>query len=89
MAGGVVWIVLGAIVLGGVVAISVAVLQANLRLDQLGRERARLRGENAALASRLSTAAAAGRIADRARAAGLETVDPNAITYVELGKPGR
>lgn len=88
-AGGVAWIVVAAVVLAGVVAISVAALQANLKLDRLGDERARLRNENAALASRLSTAAAAGRVADRARAAGMQIVDPNAITYVTLGTPGR
>ena len=40
---GVVWIVAAAVVLAGLVALNVAVLQLNVRLDQLSRDRASLR----------------------------------------------
>ena len=49
VAGGVVWIVLVAVLLTGIVALNVAVLRLNLRLDQLGEERTQLRNENAQL----------------------------------------
>ena len=58
VAGGVVWIVLVGVLLTGVVAMNVAVLRLNLRLDSLGRERAKLRAGNADLSSQLSSAAA-------------------------------
>lgn len=55
MLGGVLWIVLFAALLGGVVALNVAVLRLNLRLDQLARERSGLEAANAALARRVSS----------------------------------
>ena len=51
-----IWIALVAGLLAGVVAMNVAVLRLNMKLDQLGRERADLRAENAALSSQLSSA---------------------------------
>src|SRR5205807_2502531 len=62
VAGGVVWIGIVAALLAGVVAMNVAVLRLNMKLDHLGRERADLRAQNAALSSQLSSAAAAPRI---------------------------
>jgi len=84
---GVTWIVVLATLLAGVVALNVAVLQLNVRLDKLGRERAQLRADNAALASELSSAAAAPRIQTLARnRLGLVFAPPDQTTYVELGK---
>jgi cell division protein FtsL len=60
--GGVVWIAALAILLAGVVAMNVTVLRLNMTLDHLGRERAQLRADNAALFSQLSSVAATGRI---------------------------
>jgi hypothetical protein len=84
-----VWIALGAIVLAGVVALNVAVLQRNLALDRLARERAQLRADNAALVSRLSSAAAAAKIETAARARGLVPADPASFTYVEIAAPAK
>jgi cell division protein FtsB len=81
---GVVWIVLAAAVLAGLVALNVAVLQLNVRLDRLSRDRASLREQNAALASRFSTAKAAPLIQARATAR-LGLVPATQTTYVELG----
>ncbi len=87
---GVLWIVVFGVLLTGVVAINVAVLQLNIRLDKLGRERASLRAENAALASQLSAAAAAPRIqALAARRLGLVQAPAQDTTYVELGRRAR
>jgi hypothetical protein len=80
---GVVWIVAAAAVLAGLVALNVAVLQLNVRLDRLSRDRASLREQNAALASRFSTAKAAPLIQARANGR-LGLVPAKQTTYVEL-----
>lgn len=81
------WIVLGAILLAGVVALNVAVLQLNLRADSLGEQRTKLRAENAALASEISTAAANAQIqAQAAQRLGLVPADPAETTYVDLSR---
>ena len=49
--GGVLWILLAAVLLAGVVAVNVAVLQLNVRLDELGRERIQLQAETKRLSS--------------------------------------
>jgi cell division protein FtsB len=82
---GVVWIVLAGTLLAGLVALNVAVLQLNVRLDQLSRERGTLRDENAALESRISTSKATTLIQERARVR-LGLVPATDPTYVELGK---
>ena len=85
---GVAWIAVLAVLLGGVVALNVAVLQVNVRMDQLSRERASIRADNARLASRLSTAAAATRIEMLARRRlGLVPARPETTTYIDLGGP--
>ena len=85
VAGGVVWIVVAALMLVGLVATNVAVLQLNVRLDELGRERATLHAEKAALEAQLASAAAAPRIQSRARKElGLEPADPSQTVYLDL-----
>ena len=86
VAGGVVWIVLVAVLLAGVVALNVAVLRLNVQLDQLNTERAHLRAEKQALASQLSMAAASPRIQLQGqRQFGLVPANPAETTYVRLG----
>lgn len=88
--GGIVSIVVLGILLAGVVAMNVAVLQLNIGLDKLGRERVDLRAENAALSSQLSSAASPPRIQGlAARRLGLVTATAEGTTYVELGRPAR
>ena len=83
--GGVVWIVVLAFFLAGVVAVNVAVLQLNVRLDDLGRERVQLRADNARLRSELSSAAAAARIESLAKTRlGYVRADPSTLVYVQL-----
>ena len=82
---GVVWIVVAATVLAGLVALNVAVLQLNVRLDRLSRDRAELRDQNASLASQFSTAQASPLIQSRAKTR-LGLVPAKTTTYVELGK---
>jgi cell division protein FtsL len=85
LAGGVLWIAALTVLLGGVVAINVAVLQLNVRFDELGRERVKLRDDNARLRSELSSAGANARIEMQARSRlGLVEADQSMTSYVDL-----
>ena len=85
--GGVLWIVLIAALLAGVVAINVAVLRLNLQLDQSGGERTDLKNDIAGLRAEVSTAAATGRIERLAQGElGLREVQPEDTTYIQLGR---
>ena len=70
------------------VAINVAVLQLNVRLDQLGRERVQLRADTNRLSSQLSSASANARIeADARTKLGLVQADPALTSHVQLPPP--
>ena len=86
--GGVVWIVVLAALLAGVVAVNVAVLQLNVRLDELGRERVQLRADTNSLSSQLSSGSANVRIEAQARSKlGLVRADPALTRLVQLPPP--
>ncbi len=75
-AGGVVWIVVVGVLLAGIVAVNVLVLQLNMQFDGLSRERAQLKADNALLRSQLSSASASVRIEDAAKSKlGLQAAD--------------
>ena len=85
VAGGVFWIAVVAGLLAGIVAMNVAVLRLNMKLDRLGRERADLRAENAALSVQISSAASAPRIQGlAAKRLGLVQATPDETSYVKL-----
>lgn len=85
MAGGVAWIVIVAALLAGVVAVNVLVLQLNVQVGELTRERAELKADIAGTRARLSTASAQVRIEDAAASQlGLVPADPALTEYVEL-----
>ena len=87
LASGVVWIVLVAMLLVGVVAMNVTVLRLNVQLEETGRERTRLRAETAALSSELSSAQASARIQALARRElGLVPARAAETTYVDLAR---
>jgi cell division protein FtsL len=84
--GGILWIAISGILLAGVVFVNVAVLRLNLALDSANSERTKLRAENAALSSQLSSELASWRIQHRASTElGLVSVDGN-YGYVNLGR---
>jgi cell division protein FtsL len=86
-AGGLVWIVVAGILLVGLVAVNVTVLQLNVKLDGLGRDRVTLETEITGLQSQLASAAAAPRIQQRARKEqGLVPADPGQTVYLDLRK---
>jgi cell division protein FtsL len=83
--GGVLWIVLVAALLAGVVAINVLVLRLNVQLDDLRHDRAELKAEIASTRAQLSSASANARIETEASTKlGLVEADPNATTYLRL-----
>lgn len=85
--GGILWIAVSGILLAGVVFISVAVLQLNLRLDSANSERTQLLAQNAALQSQLSGALQSPRIESQAvKELGLTYEDPSQYGYVNVGK---
>jgi cell division protein FtsL len=73
------------VLLAGVVFMNVAVLRLNIRLDQLGRDRAQLHGDIAQLSSQLSSEQASARIQAQARSE-LHLVPASAAdtTFVDL-----
>jgi hypothetical protein len=81
---GVTWIVVVGALLAGLVAVNVAVLQLNVKLDRLNRERTDLVNKNAQLSSQLSSASA-GIEAGALKRLGLVYAPANSTTYVELG----
>ena len=84
VAGGVVWIGVVAMLLAGVVALNVAVLRLNVRLDETQRERNQLRADNAQLNTEIAARAASGRIVGLASGRlGLEPATPE---YLDLRK---
>ena len=87
LGGGVVWIVVLAVLLAGVVAINVAVLRLNLQRDEAGRERTELKTDIAQFRSEISSAAATTRIERLAEGElGLVEVEPEETTYIQLGR---
>lgn len=84
VAGGVVWIGVVAVLLAGIVAVNVALLRVNLRLDQMGNERDKLHADNAMLSSQLSSALASARIQDLGVRDGLVQASPTGTTYFDM-----
>ena len=85
--GGILWIAMSGILLAGVVFVNVAVLRLNLSLDSTNSERTKLRAENAALQSNLSSKLASSQIETRAaREFGLTYADPTQYGYVNVAK---
>jgi hypothetical protein len=84
VAGGLAWIIVASVLLAGIVALNVAVLRLNIRLDHMNNESEQLRAENAALGAKLSGAVSSPRIQALAKARGFVPADPTTIGYVDL-----
>jgi cell division protein FtsL len=85
LSGGVLWIVVLAALLAGVVAVNVAVLRLNLQLDGVTSTDTQLKADIADLRSELSNKAATYQIERRARNdLGLVQADPSQTTFVRL-----
>ena len=84
VAGGLAWIIVASVLLAGIVALNVAVLRLNIRLDHMNTQREELRAENAALGAKLSGAVSSPRIQALAKQRGFVPADPTTIGYVDL-----
>ena len=82
--GHIVWMILFALLLSGVVAVNVAVLRAHVAVSRLDDQRARLEARNQALASQLSAADSAPRIEAAARRLGLIQASAGNTSYLDL-----
>ena len=82
--GGVFWIGVVAVLLPGVVALNVAVLRLNIRLDHLNNQSQQLQAQNAALGAKVSEAVSSPRIQALAKARGFVPADPATTGYVDL-----
>ena len=79
------WIVVFAALLAGVVAVNVAVLRLNLELDRVTSENTQLKADIADERSQLSNKAATYQIERVAKKElGLTQADPNQTTFVRL-----
>ncbi|HEY2073550.1 MAG TPA: hypothetical protein VGG88_08250 [Gaiellaceae bacterium] len=83
---GVIWISAFALLLAGVVAVNVAVLRANVGVDNLDKQEIQLQAENQALASQVSSANASIRIEQTARKFGLVPASASDTSYLDLSK---
>lgn len=87
IAGGVLWIVLVAVLLAGIVAVNVAALRLNLESQRLEEQRDKLAASNADRKSELSSLAAAARVEAVGKASGLTLAAEPA--YVRARRGGR
>jgi cell division protein FtsL len=85
----IVWMILFALLLAGVVAVNVAVLRAHVAVSRLDQKRAELQARNQALASELSAASSAPRIERAARRLGLVQASVGNTSYTDLTSPRR
>ena len=84
--GGIAWIAAFAIVLAGVVALNVVVLQLNMQVSRLDKAQIELQAQNAALASQVSSAASAQRIEQAAHKLGYVPAPATDTSYLDLGR---
>jgi cell division protein FtsL len=80
----IVWMILFALLLAGVVAVNVAVLRAHVAVSHLDQQRAELQAQNQALASQLSAASSAPRIEAAARRLGMVQAAAVNTSYLVL-----
>jgi cell division protein FtsL len=85
LGGGVLWILVFAALLAGVVAVNVTVLRLNLQLDRADGERSELKADIARLRAEVSSASASARIERLAqKELGLVRADPDTTIFVDL-----
>jgi hypothetical protein len=85
----IVWMIMFALLLAGVVAVNVAVLRAHIAVSRLDEKRAQLQARNQVLASALSASNSVPRIERAARRLGLVQASPGSMSYTDLTAPRR
>ena len=86
LTGGIAWISAFAVLLAGVVALNVAVLRANMALNDLNKQQLQLQAQNATLSSQLSSAGSSLRIEQTAHRLGLVPAPAADTSYLDLGR---
>ncbi len=86
-AGGVVWLLVVAALLGGIVAVQVEALRANIELGRLNDQAAQLRTNNQNTVANIAYLQNSARIDSFARRAGMVRVVPSAADMLTLGTP--
>jgi cell division protein FtsL len=86
LTGGILWIVAFAVLLVGVVAVNVAVLRANMAVNDLDKQQLELQAQNAKLASEVSSAASSLRIEQAAHRLGLVPAPSSDTSYVDVAR---
>jgi len=87
--GHIVWMILFALLLFGVVAVNVAVLRAHVAVSHLDEKRAQLEAKNQVLRSALSAANSAPRVEAAARRMGEVPASAGNTSYLDLTPKGR
>ncbi len=87
--GHIVWMILFALLLFGVVAVNVAVLRAHVAVSNLDQKRLQLEAKNQALRSALSAANSAPRVEAAARRRGDVQASAGNTSYLDLTPRGR
>jgi hypothetical protein len=88
--GGVVWIAVLAALLGGIVALNVAVLQLNQRLERANARAAELKAAKVTLEGQLSSADSIPEVSSIAQnRLGLVSAPPDQVVYIDLGAAHR
>jgi cell division protein FtsL len=80
----IVWMILFALLLAGVVAINVAVLRAHVAVSQLDQQRAQLQAQNQALQSQLAEASSVPRVEAAAHRMGMVLASAGDMSYLVL-----
>ena len=86
LTGGIVWISVFGVLLVGIVALNVAVLRANMALNDLNKQQIQLQAQNATLSSQLSSAGSSLRIEQAAHRLGLVPALAADTSYLDLGR---
>jgi len=86
LTGGIFWISAFAVLLVGVVALNVAVLRVNMRLNDLNKQQLQLQAQNQTLVSQVSSADSSLRIEQIAHRLGLVPAPAADTSYLNVGR---
>jgi cell division protein FtsL len=86
-AGGAVWVVVLAALLGGIVALNVAALRDSIDVNRLQAHAQQLQNDNRLLRNQVTSLSSPASIGAAAKKLGMVPADPNTTKYVRLRPP--
>jgi cell division protein FtsL len=86
-AGGAVWVVVLAALLGGIVALNVAALRDSIEVNRLQAHAEQLQNDNRLLRNQVTNLSSPASIGAAAQKLGMIPADPNTTRYVKLRRP--